>query len=176
MTEAEALAVLQGDDPASAARAEAALWAMWCESGIPEVDRLLHEGVQAMERRDLDDAETCFTRIIARAPRFAEGWNKRATVRYLAGEYDGAIADCRETLALKPHHFGALSGQGLCHMALGQYREAADLFRRTLTVHPHLDAARHNLGRALAEAARSNGHRLSRAEPTSGPESRNHPA
>ena len=158
MTEEEALAALQGDDPDGAARAEAALWAMWCRSEIPEVDALLVEGVQAMERRDLGAAEACFARIIAQAPGFAEGWNKRATVRYLAGDYDGAIADCRETLARKPHHFGALSGQGLCHMALGQYREAAELFRRTLAVHPHLEAARHNLARALAEAVRGNGH------------------
>jgi tetratricopeptide (TPR) repeat protein len=160
MTEQEALAALRGDDPASATRAEAALWAMWCQSGIPDVDGLLLDGVQAMERRDFIEAEACFTRIIARAPRFAEGWNKRATVRYLAGDYEGAIADCRETLTRKPQHFGALSGQGLCHMARGQYREAADLFRRTLAVHPHLDAARHNLARALAEAARGNGHQL----------------
>ncbi len=158
MTEEEALSALQGDDPASAARAEAALWAMWCRSGIPEVDGLLHDGVKAMERRDLDEAEACFARIIARAPRFAEGWNKRATVRYLAGNYEGSIADCRETLARKPHHFGALSGQGLCHMALGQYREAAEMFTRTLAVHPHLTAARHNLARALAEAVKGNGH------------------
>ncbi len=78
--------MLQGDDPASAARAEAALWAMWCQSGIPEVDDLLQDGVQAMERRDLPEAEACFARIIAQAPRFAEGWNKRATVRYLGGQ------------------------------------------------------------------------------------------
>jgi tetratricopeptide (TPR) repeat protein len=176
MTEHEALAVLRGHDAASAARAEAALWAMWCQSGIPEVDDLLNDGVQAMERRNLDEARDTFTRIIARAPRFAEGWNKRATVRYLAEDYEGAIADCRETLALKPHHFGALSGQGLCHMALQQYREAADLFRRTLAVHPHLDAARHNLARALAEAARGNGHQLSGTPPTSGEESESRPA
>jgi tetratricopeptide (TPR) repeat protein len=167
MTEQEALAALQGDDPAAAAQAEAALWAMWCRSGIPEVDALLEAGVRAMERQELPEADLCFSRIIARAPRFAEGWNKRATVRYLAGDYHAAIADCRETLARAPHHFGALSGQGLCHMALGQYREAADLFRRTLAVHPHLQAARHNLARALAEAGRGNGHRLGAGPSTS---------
>ena len=123
-----------------------------------------------MERRDLIEAEACFARMIARAPHFAEGWNKRATVRYLAGNYQGAIADCQETLERNPHHFGALSGQGLCHMSIGQYREAADLFRRTLAVHPHLEAARHNLARALAEAARGNGHKLSGPSPTSGPD------
>ena len=158
--------MLRGDDPASVTRAEAELWAMWCRSGIPEVDALLQDGVQAMERQDLDEALRCFAEMIARAPWFAEGWNKRATVRYLAANYDGAIADCRETLSRKPHHFGALSGQGLCHMALGQYHDAADLFSRTLGVHPHLDAARGNLARAVAAAVSGNGYRARpRAEP-----------
>ena len=161
--------MLRGDDPASAARAAAELWAMWCRSGIPEIDALLQNGVQAMERQDLDEAERCFAGMIARAPWFAEGWNKRATVRYLAGNYDGAIADCRETVDRKPHHFGALSGQGLCHMALGEYNDAADLFRRTLSVYPHLDAARGNLTRALAAAVRGNGHQASASGPRAEP-------
>jgi tetratricopeptide (TPR) repeat protein len=131
---------------------------MWCRSGVAEVDALLLEGVQAMEHQELEEAQRCFAGMIARAPWFAEGWNKRATARYLAGDYEGAIADCQETLQRKPHHFGALSGQGLCHMALGQYHQAADLFRLTLGVHPHLDAARGNLARAVAAAVKGNGH------------------
>ena len=158
MTESEALSMLRGDDPADIAQAEAALWQMWCRSGNAEVDALLIEGVEAMERRDFEEAERIFTRMVGRAPEFAEGWNKRATVRYLAENYEGSIADCKATLTRKPHHFGALSGQGLCHVALGQHREAADLFRRTLAVHPHLDAARRNLRLALAEAVKGNGH------------------
>jgi tetratricopeptide (TPR) repeat protein len=158
MTESEALSLLKGDDPVEIARAEAALWQMWCRSGAADIDGLLVQGVEAMERRDLDQAEGIFAGIVARAPGFAEGWNKRATVRYLAGDYDGSIADCRETIARKPHHFGALSGQGLCHMALGQHREAAEMFRRTLAVHPHLEAARRNLRLALGEAVKGNGH------------------
>lgn len=158
MSESEALARLRGDDPAEIVRAEAALWQMWCRSGNAEVDALLIEGVEAMERRDFAEAERIFTRMVGRAPDFAEGWNKRATVRYLAENYEGSIADCEATLARKPHHFGALSGQGLGHVALGQHREAANLFRRTLAVHPHLDAARRNLRLALAESVKGNGH------------------
>jgi tetratricopeptide (TPR) repeat protein len=158
MTEDEALAILRGEDAEAAARAEAALWTMWCRSGAPDVDALLTEGVEKMERRDLEGAEACFARVIALRPEFAEGWNKRATVRYVAGRYEASIADCRETLSRKPHHFGALSGQGLCHLALGQYRDGALLFRRALAVHPHLTGARHNLAVALAEASRRNGH------------------
>ena len=157
MTEDEAVRALRGEDPRKAALAEAALWEMWSTSGVPDVDRPLRRGVEAMERRDLLAAEALFTDVIRRAPDFAEGWNKRATVRYLAENYAAAIADCEETLARKPHHFGALSGQGLCHMALGQHREAADLFRRTLAVHPHLAAARHNLAASLGEVVKVNG-------------------
>lgn len=158
MTESEALLAIRGDDPALAAKAEATLWQIWCRSGIPEVDRLLDQGVEAMERQELEEARILFTRIIERAPDFAEGWNKRATARYVAQDYAGAIADCEETLARNPNHFGALSGQGLCHMALGQYREAAALFRRALAVHPHLTSASHNLAGALSEAVKGNGH------------------
>lgn len=158
MTEREALAILRGSDPAAAARAEAELWQMWCQAGAPEIDGLFAEGVMAMEQSRFPDAEATFTRIIDRAPDFAESWNKRATVRYLARDFPGSIADCRETVARKPHHFGALSGQGLCHVALGQFREAAALFRRALEVHPHLESVRQNLRLALAEAVKGNGH------------------
>ena len=156
MTELEALSALRGDDLVQAVRAEAALWAMWHRSGDPRLDSLLREGIEAIERQDLPTAAAVFTRLIEEAPTFAEGWNKRATVRYLAKDYSGAIADCRETLARNPSHFGALSGQGLCHLALGQFREAADLFRLTLTVHPHLGSARENLRTALGELVRWN--------------------
>ncbi len=156
MTDREDLEALRGDDPVRAARAAAALWHRWHQGGDPKLDALLRQGIEAIERQDLAEADAAFTRLIAAAPDFAEGWNKRATVRYLARDYPGSIADCRETLARNPNHFGALSGQGLCHLALGQHREAADLFRQTLAVHPHLDSARENLRAALTELVRGN--------------------
>jgi len=156
MTEREALSALRGDDRAEAAKAAAVLWDMWHHSGDGELDRMLRRGIELMEGKDLVAAEELFTKMTATRPAFAEGWNKRATVRFLAKDYDGAIADCRETLARNPNHFGALSGQGLCHMALGQHREAADCFRRTLVVHPHLENARQNLRAALAEVVKWN--------------------
>jgi Flp pilus assembly protein TadD len=156
MTESEALEALRGDDTSRAGQAEAALWAMWCRSGRRELDRQLTEAVAAMERRDLGGAERLLTSLVEAAPEWAEAWNKRATVRYLAADYDGSIADCRETLGRKPHHFGALAGQGLCHMALSQFGPAAAMFRRALAVHPHLEAVRQNLRSALSEVVRYN--------------------
>lgn len=156
MTEPEALAALRQDDPVEAGRAAAALWQMWHHSGDPELDALLRQGIEAIERQELQASDEVFSRLIMAAPGFAEGWNKRATVRYLAQDYVGSIADCRETLARNPNHFGALSGQGLCHLALGEYQGAASLFRRALAVHPHLGGARANLRTALSELVKWN--------------------
>ena len=156
MTERDALEVLRGDAVAEAARAAGVLWQMWHRSGDAHLDALLQEGIEAMQRDDLPVADTIFTRMINEAPAFAEGWNKRATVRYMADDHAASIADCRETLARNPNHFGALSGQGLCHIMLGQFQEAAELFRRTLAVHPHLGSARDNLRTALSEIVKLN--------------------
>jgi tetratricopeptide (TPR) repeat protein len=158
MTEREALAVLREDDPARAARAASLLWDLWSRSGRDDVDALMREGVEALQGQDVRGAEAIFSRVVALAPAFAEGWNKRATVRYLLRDFEASVADCRETLARNPSHFGALSGQGLCHLALGQHHEAAALFRRALDVYPHLTDARRNLSTALGEAAKVNGH------------------
>jgi tetratricopeptide (TPR) repeat protein len=34
-------------------------------------------------------------------------------------------------------HFGALHGMGLCHIALGEYREALTAFHQALAVQPY---------------------------------------
>ena len=156
-------ALLHGDDPELVQLAEATLWQVWSRSGDPATDALFAEGLRAMEAQDWLGAVAAFTRVVAAAPSFAEGWNKRATARYLATHYATSIADCEEVVRLNPHHFGALSGQGLCHAALGQLREAAHCFRRALQVHPRLDGVRQHLARVETTLARANGHAVGAA-------------
>jgi tetratricopeptide (TPR) repeat protein len=151
-------ACLHDADAAVAADAEATLWQIWSRAGDPRVDALFAEGVRAMEKQDWLGAVSLFSQVIEAAPRFAEGWNKRATARYLAEHYASAIADCEEVVRLTPQHFGALAGQGLCHLALGQSTEAAGCFRRALAIHPRLEGVRENLRRVLQHLLRGNGH------------------
>src|SRR5215813_4283145 len=150
-TEEELLETLKGGDAALAATAEAMLWRTWCRSGNVEADRIFRAGVDAMQQGKLEEAAAEFSRVIEIVPEFAEGWNKRATVRFMRRNFAGSIADCRQTLARNGNHFGAASGQGLCHMSLNEFREAAVCFRRALDIHPHLEAVRHNLSLAAAE-------------------------
>jgi tetratricopeptide (TPR) repeat protein len=93
-------------DPDRAVRilAEAALWEIWSRSGDKEIDRLFAAGVQELSEGRWDDAVTTFTKVIARKPEFAEGWNKRATVYYLMGEYQKSLADCDEVMKRNPFH------------------------------------------------------------------------
>ena len=151
-------ACLHDADAAVVAAAEATLWQIWSRAGDPRVDALFAEGVRAMEKRDWLAAVSLFGQVIEAAPQFAEGWNKRATARYLAEHYASAIADCEEVLRLNPLHFGALAGRGLCHVALGQSTEAASCFRRALAIHPRLEGVRENLRRVLQQLLRGNGY------------------
>jgi tetratricopeptide (TPR) repeat protein len=99
----------------------------------------MEEGTDAMAVQDYKTALADFTRMVTIAPDFAEGWNKRATVLWLLGDYEGSMADVDKTLALEPRHFGALWGLGTMDAALDREEEAITAFERALAVNPHLE-------------------------------------
>jgi tetratricopeptide (TPR) repeat protein len=120
----------------------------------PSVRKLMDKGVGAMQREDYAEAHTIFDAVVAQDPDYAEGWNKRATVRYLAGDYAGAVRDVKETLRREPRHFGALSGLGSIYLVIANVRGALDAFEHVLALNPHLESVRtqvRELRRALDE-------------------------
>ncbi len=132
-------------DSQEAAVIQARIWEVWFESGAADIDRLLAAGNVAMNGRNFEAALARFDAVIARAPELAEGWNRRATLYYLMGEFEASITDIQHTLALEPRHFGALSGLGLVNIRLGQLREAIAAFEAALAVNPHMESARQNI-------------------------------
>ena len=133
--------------PSQIGYAERFIWVIWHESGREDVDRLMETGIEEMGGGRLHESIATFGRIIDLAPEFAEGWNKRATAHYLAGELDASIRDVERTLALEPRHFGALSGLGLIYLAKGDELGALRAFEATLAVHPRAPAARFHVKR-----------------------------
>ena len=95
--------------------------------------------------RSLHEALITFSRLIEMQPKFAEAWNKRATVYYALHDYDASARDIAETLKLEPRHFGALSGLGLVNIALGRYQAALTAFEMAVAHHPNLRGARENI-------------------------------
>jgi len=130
---------LRDPDRVVRALSERALWQVWSRSGDPEVDAQLVRGVDQMRQGDADAAIATFSAIIARKPEFAEGWNKRATLYYLTGDYARSLHDCDEVVKRNPSHFGALSGYGQIYLRLGQPDRALRYFERALAVNPNMD-------------------------------------
>ncbi|HEY7362677.1 MAG TPA: tetratricopeptide repeat protein [Methylomirabilota bacterium] len=129
---------LHDTDPTVRAFSETAMWEIWSRSGDAEVDRLFALGLEQMDAREAEAALETFSRIIGQRPEFAEGWNKRATLYYLLGEYERSLADCAEVMKRNPYHFGALSGYGMIFMRLGEPATALGYFERALAINPNL--------------------------------------
>ncbi len=131
-------------DADAAQDVEAAIWHIWVQSDDEVIGMLMAQGVAAMSRRDLRAALGKFDQIVKIAPGFAEGWNKRATVHYLLGDFSGSLHDIARTLKLEPRHFGALSGRGLVLIELEDMKLALESFEAALAVYPKLHGASHN--------------------------------
>jgi tetratricopeptide (TPR) repeat protein len=129
---------LRDAEPAVRIEAHQALWAIWQRSGDPAIDQLLQQGIALMEAGRLPESVAVFSEVIAKAPAFAEGWNKRATAYYLMDELDRSLSDCEEVVRRNPLHFGALSGFGLIHLQKQDLPRAAEYFEKALAVNPNL--------------------------------------
>ena len=131
---------LRDVDPLVRAFAENTMWRVWSRSGDDAVDQLFAVGVEQMGARLGEAAVETFTEVIRRRPEFAEGWNKRATVYYLVGEYEKSLADCDEVMKRNPYHFGALSGYGMIYLKLDRPAKALDYLQQALRVNPNLES------------------------------------
>jgi tetratricopeptide (TPR) repeat protein len=158
MSDASALVkALRDPDEVVRALAEHSLWEVWSRSGDAEVDGLFQIGLEQMNQRNAPAAIATFSEIIKKKPEFAEGWNKRATVYYLVGEYDKSLADCEEVLKRNPVHFGALSGFGMIYLKQGKPEKALEYWERALQVNPNLgqvEGAVEQLKRTLIQRKR----------------------
>jgi tetratricopeptide (TPR) repeat protein len=130
------LKTVQSDDEARPI--EALIWQIWSVSADDEVNGMMVRGLRAMGEGDPKLALPVFDAMVQRSPNFAEGWNKRATVFFLLGDFDSSVSDIERTLQLEPHHFGALSGLGQIYLALDRDEAALKAFEAALAIDPHL--------------------------------------
>ena len=122
-----------------------AIWKIWYQSGSETVDLLIANGDREMTSHHYDKALELFTAAINLDPKFAEAWNRRATLNYAMGRFDDSVHDIQETLALEPRHFGALSGLGLIYDALDKPEGALKAYEKAISVNPHLPYARQRI-------------------------------
>lgn len=132
-----------GDDDA-AREIVPEIWRAWSLSGRAEIDTLMMQAGVAMAQRHIALASNLLDDVIALAPDFAEGWNQRATLRWMIGDHPGSQADIDKVLALEPRHFGALAGRAMMFIEAERFSEALAVYRQALAVNPFL-AERHQV-------------------------------
>jgi len=121
------------------------IWQIWLQHANDDVEQLMVVGTQRMNAQRYAEAMVVFNRLTESFPNYAEGWNKRATLHYMLGNYAASISDIEKTLALEPRHFGALSGLGMVYLQQEDLSKAKQAFEDLIAVHPNSPNAQQNL-------------------------------
>ena len=130
--------------------AESEIWAIWHESPDKKSSEIMRNARRALDENDFDSAIAIINALVEHAPEFAEAWNQRAIVLYLAGDFPGALRDIEQTLMLEPRHFGALSGRAQVYLQLDEPELALEAFESALERNPWMDNIREQIAMVRA--------------------------
>ena len=124
--------------PGEASETEGRIWDVWMDHPHSAAARELDLATSDIAARRYDIAETRLTRLLRRAPDFAEAWDKRAALYYLQGRDQECLRDLARTLELEPRHFGAILHFAEILREARRPIEADFALRAARSIHPHL--------------------------------------
>ena len=125
----------------SSTEIEQKIWKLWStHPNDNSLTLMLEKGSDAVNNNDLFKAIDIFTTVINLDSKWAEPWNKRATVFYMIGEYQKSQKDINKVLELEKRHFGALAGQGLVNIKLKNYEKAIKSYENALKIYPSMQS------------------------------------
>jgi tetratricopeptide (TPR) repeat protein len=139
------------ESSAEAARIEASIWMHWLEAPDEVSASAMQRIAEAMEGADLQIALQFSNQLVESHPEFAEAWNKRATIHYMLGNNAQSVSDIRQTVALEPRHFGAISGLGLIFLRERNLEAALSAFEQVLAISPASVSAQRSVERLRQE-------------------------
>ena len=118
---------------------EQKIWKLWSQHPTNQnLTIKLEEGSELVRNQKLLKAIEIFSEVIKIDPEWAEAWNKRATVLYMLGDYQGSQDDIDKVLNLEKRHFGALAGQGLVNIKLENYEKAIESYEKAQEIYPSM--------------------------------------
>ncbi|NNK16588.1 MAG: tetratricopeptide repeat protein [Sulfitobacter sp.] len=100
------------------------MWEVWLRAPDEAAQEVLDAGMRRRDVSDFAGALKEFDRLVDYCPTYAEGFNQRAFVNFLRGDFDKALIDLDIALKLQPYHIAAQSGRALTLMNLGLIDEA----------------------------------------------------
>ena len=114
------------------------LWELWLTAPDAAAQEALDNGMRRRANYDFQGALVHYDKLVDYCPSYAEGYNQRAFIYFLTGDYEKALVDLDAALALSPRHVGALSGRALTLMNLGRTDDARTQLIAALDVNPWL--------------------------------------
>ena len=125
-------------DEASARVITNRLWEIWATAPDATAQDMLDRGMTYRADFNLDAAMEAFNELVVYCPEYAEGYNQRAFVHFIRGNYAEALVDLEATLERSPDHLAALAGKGLTLVGLGRRDEGRDVLREAVGINPWL--------------------------------------
>ena len=114
------------------------IWIYWTTPTDTALATRMREVLILRQRADFPAVIAALDAIIADYPTYAEGWNQRATIYYLIGNYERSLADIEKVLEFEPRHFGALVGRAVIYKTQGKQALAVKDMIAALAIHPFL--------------------------------------
>jgi len=127
----------------------------WQDSGSATVNLLMQWADKAISDNKQPAALDILDQVIALAPNYVEGWNRRATLHYTMGNYRKSMADINRVLSIEPRHFGALAGMAAILGASGKDELAMRAWEQFLDIYPADRKAQEQLGELAEKLAGS---------------------
>ncbi len=123
---------------------------LWLYSGSDTISLLMERSAAALAAKNSELALKLLDNVVALAPDYAEGFNRRAYVLFSQNNLESAVGDLRRALALEPNHFKALDGLFQIWREHGNKRGALRVVKQLLEVNPNWPGAK----QAVEELAR----------------------
>jgi len=137
------------DDPHWAGMTDRTMARFASSSKVEFVKRLFGEAVRHHRAGQLDQAETCYQKVLAEHHSHADALHLLGVIAYQRAHYDRALSLVTQAIhhhATRPLYF---YHQGLACQALHQWREAERAYRHVLSLKPDDIDALGNLGNVL---------------------------
>ena len=120
----------------AAERIAGQIWEEWFKSGSASIDLMMMWAQNAINDQKYDVALDFLDEVITLSPKYAEGWNRRATLHFMMSNYGKSMSDIEHVLDLDPRHFGALSGMAAILNDTGSDQLTLKAWERFLEVFP----------------------------------------
>jgi tetratricopeptide (TPR) repeat protein len=137
----------------AAERIAGRIWGEWFQSGSASIDLMMQWSQKAMDDQKFDVALDFLDQVVTLQPKYAEGWNRRATVHYMMKNFGKSMSDIDQTLQLEPRHFGALSGLAQIMAATGHKQSALEAWQKVLAIYPMMRSAQDQVATLSEELA-----------------------